>query len=237
MSGRHKNKGHHNNSKTKPPVTVDGRSLKDLLREFAKDWEGRQRELVAKHNEMAAQLAAHEHLIQNVSKFATSEFGKMQARLNVYFQSNEQALTHHDINDIAAAEILKEVFGQLTQMDLFFKKLASPQGFSLELSETDVEGIKKEATEWFDSVVQSAFKTASEKVEEQKQAAQKRIKVEVAQIAAEKEKVVAETNEAARMEAEMMKAEGQDRAIITPSGNAEQESLGLPPDVRVFGMT
>lgn len=212
----------------------------NLLKSFAADWEGRQKELVEKHNEMAAQLAAQEQLTQQVAQFATSEFGKMQARLNLYFQSIDQALHHHDVNDIAAAEILKEIFGQLTQVDVFLKRLSvrvSDREGVLDLAGADVANIKKEALEWFDSTVASAFKVANEAVEEQRKAAEEQSKAEQARIAAEKEKAAADKEEAARMESELQKAEREDRGLEQASSFTEQEALGLPPDVKVFGMT
>ena len=174
-----------------------------MLKEFAKDWEGRQKELVTKHNEMASQLAAQEQLTKNVANFAAAEFGKMQARLNVWFQSVEGALHHHDVNDIAAAELLKEVFGQLTQIDFFLKKAGSVP----ELSDEDVAGIKKEAVEWYDDLLKSAFKTANEKVEQERLAVEEARKAEQARIASEKEKAAVDKSEAERMEAELQKAE------------------------------
>lgn len=211
-----------------------------MLKEFAKDWEGRQKEMVDKHNEMAAQLAAQEKLTQQVANFAASEFGKMQARLNLYFESIDGALHHHDVNDIAAAELLKEVFGQLTQADLFFKRLAGKlEGGEalLEIAEADASSIKSDTLTWYHDLVRSAFKTANEVVEQQRKAAEESRKAEQAKVAAEKQKAAEDRAEAERMEAELQKAEGQDRGLVPSTGSSEQESLGLPPDVRVFGMT
>jgi len=234
MSSRHKNKGKHNNPKGGQSLTRDERSLKDLLKDFAKDWEGRQKELVTKHNEMAAQLAAQEQLTRNVANFAAAEFGKMQAKLNIYFQSVDGALHHHDVNDIATSEMLREIFGQLTQADLYFRRI---QGLDVSLSDDEVEGIKKEAVEWFSTTMTSAFKTANETVERQRKEAEEARQQEKAAIAAEKEKAASDRAEAERMEAELLKAEQQDRGVAQASGHTEAESLGLPPDVRVFGMT
>jgi hypothetical protein len=207
------------------------------LKDFAKDWEGRQKELVEKHNQMAAQLAAQETLTQQVANFAASEFGKMQAKLNLYFQSIDGALHHHDVNNIALSELLKEVFGQLTQADLFFKKLAAPGGLSLELDEADAASIKRDATSWYEDLVGSAFKVANEMVERQRLEVEEARKAEAERIAAEKQKAADDKSEAERMESEFRKAEGQDRGLVEASGYTEQESLGLPADVRVFGMT
>lgn len=232
MNRSKKNKGRHNNPKGNQTMTKDDRSLKDLLLGFAADWETRQKELVEKHNSMASQLAAMEHLIKQVANFSAAEIGKMMAKLNIYFQSVDGTLHHHDVNIIAMSEILKEIFGQITQIDLVFRKA----GMSPVLLDEDVENIKKEATEWFQATTISAFQKADEIVQaQQKEAAEKREALE-ATLAAEKEKAAADKAEAERMEAEFQASEAQDRGLSPSSGHTEAEKLGLPPDVRVFGM-
>lgn len=205
------------------------------LKEFAGLWEGRQRELVTKHNEMAAQLAAQEQLVKKVAEFTAAEIGKTQARLNMYFESIEKALHHHDVNDLAAAEMMKELFGQLTQVDLYLKRIADET--KLALSESDIVGIKADATEWYDSVVKSAFTHANETIAKAQDEALEARKAEQAKIALEKEQAAADKTEAERMEAEFIRADRQDRGIAKAPDYTEQESLGLPPEVRVFGMT
>lgn len=233
MNRAKKNKGRHNNPKGNQTMTRDERSLKDLLRDFAKDWEARQKELVEKHNSMASQLAAQEHLIKQVANFSAAEIGKMMAKLNLYFQSVDGALHHHDVNDLAMSELLKEIFGQLTQIDTVFRKA----NMSSELSDEDIENIKKEATEWFQATTASAFQKANETVQAQQKEAEEKRKAAEAALAAEKEKAAADKAEAERMEAEFQASEKQDRGLAPSSGHTEAEKLGLPPDVRVFGMT
>ncbi len=205
-----------------------------MLKEFAQRWEGVQKELVEKHNSMAAQLAAQEAMFKQLSQFSAMEFGKMQAKLNLWFESVDCALHHHDVTYIACAEILKEVFGQLTQVDLYFRRIS---GLDISFSDREIETVKKDATEWFNSVMVSAFKTANETVEMQRQAAEEARQQEKEKLAAEKEQAAADRAEAERMESELQNAEKQDRGVAPASGHAEAESLGLPPDVRVFGMT
>lgn len=216
-----------------------------MLKDYAANWDKVQKQLVDKHNEMAAQLAAVEQLVNNVAKFSAGEFGKMQAKLNFWFQSVDAALHHHDVNHLAASEIMKEIFGQLTQVDFYLKKAfgftisgapeESDKWFSLDSEE--VEKIKTEATEWFDSVLASAFKTANESVNRQRQEADEARKKEQEERAAAMQKEADDKSEAARMEAELQNAEKQDRGVAPASGSSEQENLGLPPEVRVFGMT
>ena len=204
-----------------------------MFKDFASKWEGINKEVVEKHNNMAAQLSAQEQLIKNVANFCAGELGKTQAKLNLWFESVETALHHHDVNYIACAEFLKEILGQLTQVDAFFRKA----GIAPELAEADIEEIKKDALEWFGTLQMSAFKKANEEVARQEAEAREKREAEKKRLAEEKEKAAADKAEAERMEAEFQKAEAQDRGTAPATGQAEQESLGLPPDVRVFGMT
>jgi len=212
-------------------------TLLSLVQRFGAQWEQKQKELVEKHNELAAQLAAQDQLIKQVANFSAAEIGKMMAKLNMYFQSVDGALHHHDINDIAAAEMLKEIFGQLTQVEVFFRRVP---GLDVSLSDFEVEQIKGEATAWFDATVKSAFAKANEMVEEQRKAVETaRAQEKAAAVAAQqaKEKEQADLDEATRMEKELLQANKQDLGLAPSSGHTEAEQLGLQPDVKVFGMT
>lgn len=210
-------------------------TIRELVIDFAKKWEKTQKELVDKHNDMAAQLAAQEQLLENLGKFTAKEFGETQAKLNLWFSSVEGALHHHDVSHLASAEILKEIFGQLTQIEHFLQKISG--SISLELSTEDLEQIKTKASEWFNSVIKSAFFTANNEVDRQKREAEESRKIEMERIAAEKNKAAEDKTEAERIEEEFQRSELQDRGLLSSTGNTEQETLGIPADVRIFGIT
>lgn len=211
-------------------------TIRGLVIDFAKKWEKTQKELVDKHNDMAAQLAAQEQLIENLGKFTAKEFGTTQANLNLWFSSVEGALHHHDVSHLASAEILREIFGQLVQIEHLLQRVVSGST-SLELSSNDLEQIKTRASEWFNSVINSAFSIANSAVDKQKREAEEARKVEMEKIAIEKNKAAEDKTEAERVEAEFQRSELQDRGLTSSTDSTEQETLGIPADVRIFGIT
>ena len=191
----------------------------DKLAKFEMGWSTKQGELVAKHNELAAQITAVEGVVKNIAAYTAAELGKFQGIVVGQIQQVGQALAGLDLNILALAEIQKEVFGQLTQIDAVLQRMHSTtkkimvdskisidgqpvnplteqdiRDFknALEFAQSDIEEIKDRAHTWFQELTTSAFKTVRDRLE--KEAEEARAKAEEEQKAKEAaEKTAAET--------------------------------------------
>lgn len=141
----------------------------DKLRQFEASWHAKQSELVKKHNELASQIVAIEALVKQIAGFAASEIGKFHGTMSKHIMTLGRTTQGLDLNVLALAEIMKEVVGQLTQVDAMFKKLRGPEPIGqspIDLTEEDILQVKLDAESWFKDLMASAFKTAREAIEE-----------------------------------------------------------------------
>lgn len=203
----------------------------EQLLDIVKGQSDKIKELIAKHNEHVEKLAEIEKRQQQIAIFSAQEFGKLMAHSQHSTGEIAKSIDHIDLNVLATAEILKEVFGQLSQIDCFIKKL-TPEGKVLDLSEEEVENVKKEASEWFSSTVGSAFRTVQQKRAEEEQA--RLAELEKAKKEAEEAAKKIETDQTEKEKAEKALAEAatQERSIQTVSGGPGAD---IPEGADVFG--
>jgi hypothetical protein len=203
----------------------------EQILDIVKDQSTKIKELVAKHNEMAEKLAETEKRQQQIAIFSAQEFGKLMAQQQHIATEFSKSIEHIDMNVLATAEILKELFGQLVQADRFIKKVAN--GATLELSEDEIGEVKKEAMEWFQTTVASAFKTVREKREAEDKARLEELEkakkeAEEAAKAAVDSKAEAETSEKALQDAAI-----QERNVQTVGAGGP--GADIPEGAEVFG--
>lgn len=180
----------------------------DKLRQFEASWQAKQNELVKKHNELASQIVAIEALVKQVAGFAASEIGKFYGTMSKHIMTLGRTTQGLDLNVLALAEIMKEVIGQLTQVDAMFKKLRNSDSAknAMDLTEEDISQVKTDAESWFKDLMTSAFKTARDAIEAaEKEAVEKENKEQekAAEIAFSKEEQIAieeELKNSARLE-------------------------------------
>lgn len=168
--------------------------------------------------------------LKDVSTFCAQAVGQNQAQIMVMSESIDKL----DTNVLCMADVLQEVFGQLTQIEHMLRvgieesQVLVPDSQGKKLAERiDPEQIRAEAKEWFQRTVAHGFQTVAKKKTEENQRRQEA----AARAKAEAEKKAAEANEAARVEAELKKAE-------TPEIIAPAETPAAPPaeeGVEYFG--
>ncbi len=139
----------------------------DKLHQFEVSWQAKQNELVKKHNELASQIVAIEALVKQVAGFAASEIGKFHGTMSRHIATLGRTTQGLDLNVLALAEIMKQVIGQLTQVNIIFEKLrfSNSINHALDLTESDLGQIKSDAESWFKELMATAFKTAREAIE------------------------------------------------------------------------
>lgn len=213
-------------------------------------------EVSTKHNELAAHLAAVEGVTNNVAQFAASEIGKLGGTMQQQMNIVGQATNAIDLNVLALAELMKEVIGQITQVDVILKKFQTSvqsmfehyhrapletvtsesrkavwDGLSqaLELAESEVAQVRADAEKWYQQMVASSFKAVRERLEKDDQER----KAQEAAAAAEAEKKAAEVAEASAVEAELKKAAVDELSIAGhTSGGAGSP---FPDGAEIFG--
>lgn len=200
--------------------------LLDRLKSFGEAWEKKQNELVAKHNELAKAIQEVQAGQQKIAVFAAQEVGKLLAQQQVLARELGKSIDHLDLNVLASAEILKEIFGQLTQIDTLFNKWQAESGKTIEVAEADIEVIKKQAEDWFKDVTASAFRTIQQRREEEEKA-----RLEAEQKAKEEaEKAAKDKAEAEAVEQEMLKGEAGVQQVGAGGPGSE-----IPDGAEVFG--
>lgn len=214
-------------------------------------------EVSTKHNDLAAHLAAVEGVTNNVAQFTASEIGKLGGTMQQQMNIVGQATNAIDLNVLALAELMKEVIGQITQVDAIFKKFhtATKTIFAnqysglnegtgvrqltsddlaafdtaLELAESEVTQVRTEAEKWYQQMVASSFKAVRERLEKDDQER----RAQEAAAAAEAEKRAAEDTEASAVEAELKKAAVEELSIAgNTSGGAGSP---FPDGAEIFG--
>lgn len=206
----------------------DGMSseFKDLLVRRMSGLETKQAEIIAKHNELAAQIGSIEELFGKLTAAITGQFGNLEAYTQGNFDRIGRSLGGMDMNILSLAEVVKEVYGHMSQ----FSTLLTRTGADLKIEEEEMGTIKEAALQWYQNNVASAFRKVRKDMEEADKAAQ-----------AEQEKAKKEAEEASKakteaetIEQELRNAETVDRGIsLTPvSGGGGAE---FPPGAEIFG--
>lgn len=184
-------------------------------------------ELIKKHNTMVEQIAEIQKTQQQIAKFAATEFGKMLAAQEAFRLRVNESIGHLDNNVLATAEMVKEVFGQLSQVDLLLGKLGTKTEVGLTLTDEETAHVKTQAEEWYTSVMSASFAAVRERLlkeaEEHAAAAQKAKE--------EAEKAEADKSEVERVEQELQRASTDDRIPQFSGG----EGADIPEGADVFG--
>lgn len=159
--------------------------------------------------------------VDELGKFAgglITELNSLKQNIGSQLQINGQAIDSIDTNVLVLAEVLKEVFGQLTQIDEMLRLVdQKPENKTLD-ERIDADAIRVQAESWFKDTVSSAFgKIRSE-----------RAALVATQNAAKKEQDG--KAEAARAQEELLNAD-------TPSMSATMAGPGsdIPAGAQVFG--
>lgn len=196
----------------------------DRLRQHADHYNKKLNEVVAAHNAISEHLTKIEAVQQNIARWVSTEFGKSLAEQKMFGNSVADAVTHVDNNVMALSEVVREVFGQLTQIDRFFKKVTGPDN-TPKLTDEEVEDVKAEATDWYRQVTETSFATVQRMREVDEQ-----IRMEKVQQAKEAtERAASEANSA---EQELRRAAFDDLGVQQFTGGVGAE---YPDGADVFG--
>jgi hypothetical protein len=216
MSGKGKGKG------------VAHKILDDMAK-FEVRWTAKQEEIVAKHNDLVTHMAGLEAAIKSIGSAAGTEIAKLVTGQELRDREFGGALSGLDLNILAMAEIVKEIFGQLSQIDTLFDRIFSKADLGASLSEDDRTGIKAKAEEWLKQVTISAFSTVQNRF-----AAEAKARQEAEQAAKEEaEKAASAKQEAERVEKELQQAEATDRSLVgTTTGGA---GTSFPEGADIWG--
>lgn len=214
-------------------------------------------DVATKHNELAAHLSAVEAVTNNVAQFASSEIGKLGGTMHQQLNIVGQATNAIDLNVLALAELMKEVIGQITQVDAIFKKFHTSVArlfsnkfsglnegpgvrqltakdlnefnLALELAESEIAEVRTTAKKWYDEMVASSFKAVRERLEKDDQ--ERRAQAEAA--AAEAEKAAKDAKESTDVESELKQASLDE---MTVTGHTSGGSGSPFPDgAEIFG--
>jgi hypothetical protein len=212
------------NNKKKSGPNVAHRML-DEMAKFEAGMSAKMAELVAKHNEITAKQAALEGALKNIASAIGNQFAVLFADRDVRDKEYAGALSGLDLNILALAEMMKEVFCQLRKTDVYIDNDGSP-------SNEAVEKIKEEGEKWMEEVTKSAFKvvqdrlTAEAEVRKAAFEAEKKAKEEAAKAEVEK-------TEAQSVEAELRNAETVDRAVVAATSGGGGSVY--PEGAEIFG--
>lgn len=207
-----------------------GHQVLDRLAKFEALWSSKQAELVKKHNELAAQGAALEQIIKQVANFTASELGKYHGTISGHIATLGRTTSGLDLNVLALAEIVKELVGQLTQVDAIFRKAKDAgSNFTVDLTDDEVAQVKVDAEAWYKDLMASAFKTARENIE-----AQEAIAIaQEAEARAAAEKAATDQQESATVEKELKDASVSDRTSVAPTSGGPGSQF--PEGADLFG--
>ncbi len=110
-------------------------------------------------------IQEHEAKIANLGKLIGRCLAIVQSQ-EANFKALAGGIDGLDRNMMASAEMLKEVFGQLTQVDEYLK-LLDPKTDGKTLDERiDTDLVKATASSWYKEVMASAFEAAQKKIAE-----------------------------------------------------------------------
>ncbi len=172
-------------------------------------------------------LAGMEAVLNNVR----SAVGKDLSSVRDQFEIHASSIDQLDNNVLCAVSVLREVFGQLSQIDEVLKKS--------EISmDVDIEAIKEKASKWFADVVASGFKKVAEdkrkvaEIAKAREAAAKAASEALAKEEADKTKMVTqEKTEQAAAESELKAAESPSFSAPTTVGAGGE----YPEGAQIFG--
>jgi hypothetical protein len=172
-------------------------------------------------------------LAKQVASYAAVECGKIGTMNTI----NAESIDKLDDNILCMANIMKEVFGQLSQIDEMLKLLdLKPDGKPLE-ERVDPDVIRKAATAWYEDIVADGFRKVQAAKEAASKARQEAREKAAAEAAAAKEKEIAamavekDRTEAAAAQEALNKAE---EPSLVPAGAAGPGS-DIPEGAEVFG--
>lgn len=233
----------------------------DQVTKVAARQDGKIAELIKKHNDLAAAIAAQEQVIKQMAGFTASEMGKFQGETAKHVSILARSVDGIDLNVLALAEMAKEIIGQLTQIDTVFKNLhartrtilanshaaLSDDGQvrqltaedltafnkALELSEEEIAKVRSDATDWYKNLVSSAFKTVQEKrAQAEKEALEAEAKAK-AEVEAATAKAEEEKKESEVVNAELKAAAEAERTIVTNKSGGP--GAAFPEGADIFG--
>lgn len=162
----------------KVPDTEAFKLISEKVDRFGDSMRSKMEELIAKHNALAGEIEGIKKLQQQFMMFTAQEMGKATAQQQAIASELGSTIDHLDVNVLSLAEVMKEVFGQLQQIDHIFqnaKVVSAEGGYALDvdvIKDADVPGIKEGAQKWFDTVVASAFKTIQDRRAEEQRVAE-----------------------------------------------------------------
>lgn len=210
-------KSRKNKGKMKGSTRSAAQKLVDQLQAFAKEWSEKHNNLVKTVNELGQAQ-------QNIAKAAATEIGKLMANHQMVTNSVATSVDQLDLNVLAMARILKEIFGHLVQADHFFRKIDP----NLNIDDAETETLKAEAQKWLEDVTSEAFR----QVQEERAAEEEKRKAEAQMAKEEAEKAARAKAEAEKMEAELRAADSSDKGRQIGGGGGGVE---IPEGADVFG--
>ena len=153
---------------------------------------------------------------------------KQLAGLNANQQVHAEVLEKLDVNTQVLAQMIKNLYGKLEQVDVFIARISEYPNMSVELtdlSSQDAKEIKDRADEIFNDVMRDMFR----QIHEERKAA-----MEEHRLAAEKEKEEAAEAEKAKKEAEQSEEalQATEQEIVGEPGG---EGSSIPEGAEVFG--
>lgn len=219
------------------------------------------KDIMEKHNAVAAQAAAHDQMIQNVVGFVAGKLGEANGGLEARFISIAKSIRGVDVNVLAIGEMLKELVGQLTQIDALISNLhkqtsnllssnwsalsedgkykqLTEEDFvaykkALELSADDVADIKSNAETWYKELLTSAFRSAQESMRDQERAADAAYEAEQKRAKEAAEKAAAAQREQQALEDECKKAAADEQSLTAKTSGGQGSPY--PEGAEIFG--
>lgn len=176
--------------------------------------------LERKVDELETKLAALTELLSQTRVAVGNDLKFVRSQFEVHTVSIDQL----DNNVLCTANVLREVFGQFSQIDEILRKASID-------TEVNVEVVREKASKWFADVVAAGFKkTALDKQRAAEIARAREAAAKAAVEALEKEKA-AETTEQAAVETELKAAESPSLSTPTTVGAGSE----YPKGAQIFG--
>lgn len=222
----------HNMEKNK----LDIKTLDDKISGIVKSANETLREIRAIVTEQNKRIGELEKLQQKIATFAAAEFGKVLGHQQTVAMEFANTTNHIDMNVLALAEVAKEIFGQLAQIDHVLQtSIVKPSTDSGDLKldlnipdgEASIETIKTKAVEWYNQVTKSAFKI----VNAQREQHAEKMRQEEAALKKEAEEAAQAKTEAEVVEKELRSAEAP--GVLMPASGGEGSNI--PEGADVFG--
>lgn len=241
----------------KKTTTISHRALDEIIKfktsvvtdlgQFKVDIIKAVREIADKHNDLAAHFTALEGMVNNTAAFAASEIGKLGGTSQRHFNDIDRSMNAVDLNVLALAELSKEVVGQLTQVDVIFRKLDKSLKFLLgnnpaiqtqidkafDLSEAEISEVKANAEKWYGDLVASAFKTVRARIDTEDAARREKEAAATQEAKEAAEKAAADEAETKAVEAEIQRANIDDLSVASATSGGSGSPF--PVGAEIFG--